>query len=290
MYSCYLMIGTPNESIDMILFTERCAAQGRFERTESLYPARYGFTLGDYATAPVLTTTKENGHSPSTESFITAHVERLLDTRPDRPVVAHDIGGVGLSWLRMAERFKEAITEGRLGLVVSHLEATPEGYLAAITPNDSETQQQLDEVRRLYGLYGTHVHYLQDRFRDYSDPAIVLQGGQQVKLKGNTDVLHDRRALTAWSKIPERQVVHAGRRLSDEGVYMTHKIEVKSIVLGAESHEEVVARRKGKAAGLLALREVHALQQVESVEAGSHKGDDLAYYIIKGAAAPLIVI
>lgn len=119
----------------------------------------------------------------------------------DSPAVMIDFGGMyGLSFLKIAavlERRKQYISQGKIAVVVTSLEFTPEyGLETAGKGYNDITDEEKDVVENYRHL----VHYIKSDAAELRHQKITLPNGEVIPLHQNIDVLHEDFALAHGKK------------------------------------------------------------------------------------------
>jgi len=192
------------------------------------------------------------------EAFYGYRTRELL-TSGEKPVILLDAGGMaGLSWCRIANRFRREIDEGRAVFVVSNIAFDPMRDLAYV---DNFTEDEAAFIRHSSGL----VHYLQSDAAGLAGHVIETPHAA-IPLRGNVDIINEVSSVTFHSQVPERDIVAATVPLcSKRACYLTYDSN-PSIYFGG-SVSDFQARQTGIE---LARQEMvrSGLMPVEVIEAG----------------------
>lgn len=212
------------------------------------------------------------------EAFYASRTQELLDAG-GKPVVLLDAGGMaGLSWCRLANRFRNEVAQGRAVFAVSNIAFDPARDLAYI---DNFTEEEAGFIRKSSEL----VHYLQSDAVGLSEQVIETPQGS-IPLQGNVDLINEVSSITFHSQVPERDIVAATVPLcSNRGSYFVYDSN-PSIYFGG-SVSDFHARQSGIG---LAREEIkrNGLMQVKYIEAGRKKGRTLSFDAFRMKDAPLI--
>lgn len=212
------------------------------------------------------------------EVFLHDLTGKLLDSKPKgEPVILIDIGGgAGLSWSRLAQVFEREVRESRLAFVVTNLLLERADVLRKYGSEAGPLSESLNLVSYISGEFGS-----------LRGKSIVLPNDRKITLEKNVDLAHDRKAPTAWSKVPERDVSGIGHLISRWGMYLVSNTDLKTLQAVA-SPEEERDRIEGIRLAHRHLESAFALQRVVTAEAGQAKGKQLTYTIFKTSDSPLI--
>jgi hypothetical protein len=246
-------------------FVERCAQQQKAK--EDL--GNYNQVLGDYGEATFAT-------GVPLEMFLVQRIARLLDQSGGPAVMAVDIGGgAGTTWLKLAGTFPGAIARRQLGLFVTNQTGSPEDYHQRYEASYGESAELLTS-QELYEQFGSGVQYLNTDFSGQSPMPNLFRGLMSV--------VHERRSVTAWSKIPELHIARIGRLVADQGVYLVDGADSEDMY-SAHTPWEYLERWDGIRAAHQALPALYNLVPVQALEAGPYAGVPLDYTVFKGPAA-----
>lgn len=212
------------------------------------------------------------------EVFLHDLAENLLNSKPkDQPVVLLDMGGgAGLSWSRLAQVFEREVMESRLAFVVTNLVLSEDEVLQTYGSEDSFLARNPQAV-----------NFISGRFTSLKDRSITLPNNREIGLVSNVDVVHDRKAPTAWSKVPERDISEVGHLLSAWGMYLVSNQDIQTLQ-AVSSPEEERNRSEGIRLAHTHLESAFALRRVVSAEAGPAKGKPLTYTVFKSPNSPLL--
>lgn len=163
------------------------------------------------------------------EVAVARAIDRSLEGQEDVPVMALDFGGgMGLSWMRIAARpkYRKAIESSRLAMVVTNLGSVPEKSIDA--EGYSGISRSMRDINKSYPEYTTadlcwaqenqgYVQYLDANSLELPEMAIDLPDGNNLPLKGNVGIIHERLAL-AHTHVPDLAVAVFGKLLNRYGV------------------------------------------------------------------------
>lgn len=232
----------------------------------------YRQPLGDYAGSYI-------AGDVELEDFLVGRVRDLL--RQGGIVRVADIGGAGgTSWHRVGGVFSEEVQSGQLELFVTGMGHKQAAYYDRFDEEYGNNTVENSLARRCASLYGRLVTYVPtDLSTQRSVPSAWRRG---------LDIVHDRRAVTGWSKLPELHIRRLGELVSPRGLYMVERDDLSKIY-GRMTDAERAVRLEGIRHAHERLAEL-GLTQVDYAEAGYFSGEDLSYRIFKGPeAAPVVV-
>lgn len=182
---------------------------------------KYRWTNGDYSSSEYATSAtpssdpkeRRSGEVVNHEIILAEHIREQLAYDPEQPKVILDIGGgAGVSWDRLARQFEAEIALGQVVFVVSNLISIPETF-----------PEEWSDQRNAYEPINPHeeklVHMISSTFADLPDAEITLPTGVTISLRGHTALTHESRSLTAWSKVPELDILKASEVMSPHGIY-----------------------------------------------------------------------
>lgn len=219
-------------------------------------------------------------------------------------VAALDVGGGGsTSWHLLAGEFEQAVRDRQLVLMTSNQRDQPLHYLRAGTAAVSKAIRegklnQHDPAFKLmaraldaYDRFGDLVYPVEADFSAYGSLDWgEMNGKPGVDLSRKVDIIHERNAVTSWSRIPELHIMRIGALLAPGGLYAVHQQDTE-IVYGVRTDApEFAARLAGIAAAHAALGEVYDLSRVERVEAGALAGEPMRYVVFKGPDAGPVTV
>ena len=171
------------------------------------------------------------------ECTITNRIDELLkEPEAGKPVLAVDFGGgQGLSWIRIAAlpKYRQAIKEGRLVLIVTNLgfkpedSADPDGYTgiarsmnvdnalyaagASVCPVSEEDMSWAEDSQK-------YVHYIDKNALELPDTTITLPDGSRLPLMGNVDIIHEQLAL-AHTHVPDLAIASLKKIMGRRGSF-----------------------------------------------------------------------
>lgn len=225
------------------------------------------------------------------ESWLAARIGAQLAQKGEDgdPVVALDLGGgIGGTWLKLGEYFKDAVDRGRLVLTVSNLARQPLDHLLWLRDQQwlRENEAQLwrcNYAGQLYRNFRDRVQYIDLNMaangQEYRQP-----DGTWADLQGKADIVHERLSVTRTSRIPELHIARAAGFVSDSGVYMVRRQDTE-LLTGTMKPREAHARLAGISAVHAALPEMYELTRVDAVEEGGHAGEIMNYIMFRGSNA-----
>lgn len=267
------------------LYDERLGMEAEhLARMQANGENNWEWTGGDYSGAELamfpldqMTAAPASDELGPHEEFLSSVISRQLAEYPDRPVLALDMGGgLGATWARIAQRFENEVQSGRVVLVVSNLtESGRSGFQprsADGTPLDGPTLEMIRDTHEK-GL----VQFVSGTVDDLSQATVELPDGQHLPLHNNVTLLHESRSVTAWSKVPERDIPKAAELIADGGVYLVSDLDTQT-VQGAKSYNEERARVAGIQLAHQALIQDGLLLQTEG-SIGANVGRHLGWLI-----------
>jgi hypothetical protein len=273
-------------------FFRRCARQQRGPNEKdtvnspgALYVAGYYGKAGLESVSQELT---------GTEAFLASRIEAHLRLpTPLRPVVALDVGGgVGFSWLRLANRFQSRIMNQELVLGVSNIKYHPDDYLYENVGRLPAVWRE--PIQELYEQVGALVQYITTDLSAINQLRLRLPPNpRREDPAGKVDVVHERLGPTAWSKIPELHVRRLGRLVSPRGIYMVDRHSTAqvcgSVRVGKRGKRvdksEMAARLRGINDAHEELLQEQGLTRIDTLEVGERPGSRLQYVVFKGRDA-----
>jgi hypothetical protein len=215
------------------------------------------------------------------EVYMQSLIDKFLDLKKGKePVILLDIGSVaGLTWHRLANHYKEKVHEGKIAFVASSLSYTPNQEIPAsrIFPVKPAEKEFLQETADL-------VHHVVGTVSQLAKQQIVLPDRRKISLQGNVDVVYESQSMTAWSTIPDIDIVKIPRLLSEYGLYFVTKMDQ------AEVQGDQFWKERAQAIDLAhnLLNNRYNLEKVEKVQEGRRRGEELNYDIFKRENAPRI--
>lgn len=225
------------------------------------------------------------------EVFLYDTALALIEQKQEGPVVMLDLGGgAGGSWNRLAIALRDQIESSKLVLAVSNFTSDPEEQIRKFKdeaggPSHNRTTECLADLEAARGL----VHFLKGSFFDMRMKRINLPNGNEVKLEGNTDFIHERLSLTSHSITPELDIPIIGFLLSRSGIYSIPN-ESLAPQRGRQSSKVMNQRRHGIMTGQRTLEDRFQLQRIVRVETGPYEGRNLKYRFFRARSAPPITI
>lgn len=274
-------------------FTRRCVAQKVLEesridaRTERLY----GKTSGDYRFEALCVGVGEMV-APTVPAFLYKRIN-LLRREVKRPLIILDLGGgAGKTMRELATQYEEEIRESQMAFGVSNL-------IADDLDNYPDAKAQGMDLQSPFARGKELVRNLTGSFSDLRHQTIRLENGMSVPLLGNVDIIHERYAVTAWSKVPELDILHAASLLSPIGMYMVSNDDI-AFPQGGEIDYEILrqagipyfpdhgARREGVRQAHEYLQGPMGLKKVTRVERGPLAREPLFYTVFRAPKAPRI--
>lgn len=210
------------------------------------------------------------------EVFFKNTIDHLLTIKGAKPVILLDIGAmVGLSWRRLANFYEDQVRTGKLVFAINNLN----NNLDNLRQNrlTEETRSFLDKTDDLIQSIDATPSQIRRR-------RLYLPDGTLVSLEHSADLVHESLSMTYWSKIPDIDILRIPTLLSEYGMYLVPKVDVKygqfryferpqSIAL---AHEQLQSR--------------YGLKKVIQAEEGNMKDEYLNYIIFKNKHAPMIKV
>lgn len=307
------MDSTPEDSRPNITeiapgYNERLQAQNRLEEAMEKWEWNWFAFMGEYTRAdesivPEVDIVKgednfftdpisgETKSLKGLEIYLRQMIKNLMTLKNNsEPVLILDVGGgVGLSWFRIAASFAKEVNEGKIAFIVSNFSFLPEQYLSRKGIVSIQEDKYLEKSRPL-------VHFLNGRFIDLHNQEIALPDGRILKLAKNVDLVHERSSLTAWSKVPERDIVSVQSLLSPIGLYMVRRVdtlEPLAPVEGAnneplkevleDDEENIELEKQQRLQGIIVahgLLQKYGLKRIDRVEGGKLVGERLNYVVL----------
>ncbi len=161
------------------------------------------------------------------EEIIDMYIDDALNSdrhKDGTPVVFIDFGaGLGLSAIRIAASRRSLIESGQLKVIATNLVFEPEteedsrGYtgIARILAKEDKyacSKEEIDFIQQNQSL----VTFLQSTATELTGASVTQEGGNDLPLLGNVDVVHEQMALR-HSHIPDIDIPALGRLLGSEG-------------------------------------------------------------------------
>ena len=221
------------------------------------------------------------------EQYFADLIERLLEIKKGQePVVAVDVGGMfGLTWSRLADHFADRIKAGEVALVVSNITRDPAKQRN--DPNEYKHFSFTEEEVALLQKTSPLLHLISGTAR-LDRQQIQLPNHQILPLKHAADIIYEYFSLTAWSKVPDLDILKMAKLLSPYGMYFTEH-NVNRIIRGERTTEEKTERLTAIELARQQLVD-YGLTRRTQVEAGKMKGKQLRYDVFKGPLAPPITL
>ena len=268
----------------------------------------YGVVRGDYSDRDYSSSSRNrilmSGYSskdfakkvPNVESltgfeiFLQRTIDKLLLLKKkDYPVVILDIGSMaGLSWHRLASHYKDKVKEGELVFVTSSLayEHDREKETAPKFKKDSLSVEESFFLKESNDLV-QHIHATPSQLRRKQ---IDLPNGRRIALEHNVDLVHEHHSITAWSKVPDIDILRIPALLSETGTYFVYEADLGTMYGSARPSKEEQERRRGVKLAHEQLKSTYRLTEVTKVEEGQLKGEALNYVVFRKHNAPAIVV
>lgn len=219
-----------------------------------------------------------------TELYLRNLIREMLEKQSKHPVVVLDIGGmVGLSWARLANHFQKQIANNQLAFVVSNLTYIPNfkdknlglKYEDILTEDEKEFLVQT----------GSLVHYVNSDISLLRRQKINLPNGQTIPLQGNIDLAYETRSITAWSNVPDLDILRIPGLLSPQGMYFVHELDTLELQ-GEMSLREEKVRIQAISNAHRALVERYGLKMITETEDSIKR--PLNYIVFRRELAPKI--
>jgi hypothetical protein len=272
-------------------FTRRCVAQKVLEtsRINAQTERPYGKTSGNYRFEEFCAGGSE---LQSVHAFLSNRINSLR-REVKRPLIILDLGGgAGATVRELAFLYEEEVKESQMAFGVSNLVTND-------LDNYTTEKARRTDPQSPYGRGKELVCNLRGSFSDLRHQTIRLANGMSVPLLGNVDIIHERYALTAWSKVPELDILHAASLLSPIGIYMVSNDSI-TYPEGGELDNNILrragisympdhgARREGVRQAHEYLQRPMGLKKVTRVETGPLAKQQLLYTVFKAPYAPRI--
>ncbi len=260
-------------------FLACCGVQQR-DNVTFRHELLYTNTLGDYANIPLV------GDEPPycVESFLVLRTQMTLAMRErqDRtdPARIIDVGaGVGATATKLAGFFKEKVLAGELEVYATST-GLERGYYfeAAHKRVDAGvgTPLRLARAEWMHERYGDNVTYLTTNMSHI----LALPDD----LLGTFDIVHERNAVTPWSRIPGLHIRRIGELVAPDGMYMVDK-QATERVLGPSNSYDTQQRLGAIQDAHQALQTDYGMTMTDAVQAGAHAGQDMTYRAFLGPDA-----
>jgi len=153
------------------------------------------------------------------------------------PVMVLDVGGLaGLSWHRLANRFKVEVEAGKLAFVVTSLSADFDNAMSLVKPMQfnaaqKDKDERYDRSANSRNMSTTEYDFIM-KTRDLVHhikadvPALLAEkikvGGVDYPLSGNVSLANDNSAVALHSLIPSRHLPMISSLLNGKGIYKTN--------------------------------------------------------------------
>nr|AIA18744.1 hypothetical protein [uncultured bacterium] len=217
------------------------------------------------------------------EMFMKDSIDALLRKKNGQePVVVLDVGSfVGMSWHRLANQYKEEVESGKIVFVTSSISHEPEQqfesvYLDRLTP---EAMQFVTDTAPL-------VQHVTGSISQLLKKEVNLPNRQKITLGEHVDLLYESKSVTAWSKVPELDLLRIPQLLSDQGTYLVPIVD--TLELEGETKYSGAQRLAGISEAHERLVVTYGLKKVTEVEEGQQQGKSLNYVIFRRQNAPAV--
>lgn len=214
------------------------------------------------------------------EVLLANQIHAQLSIRTDgTPVNVLDIGGgLGTSWSRLALRFEDEVLAGNLNFIVTNLKNDPEDFL----PEQIEGETLLSRTRHL-------VQFIKGTFSEIGDTSINKPDGTTIPLRGNMAIVHENLSVTAWSKIPEWDILEVAELVEPSGIYVVNSSDIldpKAVI----TEEECKERLQGIQSAHEKMQRSLGFTKVQEIEEGLLEGRKFCDVVFKGPDAPAILL
>lgn len=212
------------------------------------------------------------------EVLLANQINAQLTIRSDgTPVNVLDIGGgLGTSWSRLALRFEDEVLAGNVNFIVSNLKNDPEDFL----PETIQDDTLLSRTRHL-------VHYINGTFAEIGDKSINKPDGTTIPLRGNIAIVHENLSVTAWSKIPEWDILEVAGLVEPSGIYVVNSSDLLD-PMATSTEEENNERLQGILLAHKQIQRTLGFTKVQEIEEGLFEGREFYDVVFKGPDAPAI--
>jgi len=220
--------------------------------------------------------------SAAEESYREILEQLINSSSSDRPVVALDIGGMaGITWCRLANHFRKEVEAGKVVFVVTNVESNFEDQFAKNVDRDTLHEGDLELFRKTKseGL----VKYITADVMSLRKTTIEIQG-KSIRLLGNVDLLNERTAVTAHSRIPEIHIPRMLETLSDKGIYVCWDNTI-SLQFGDDYAED---RNIAFFDAINYSMDYFKLERISEIEEGIQKGEEVKPIILRKSGGPKI--
>jgi len=271
-------------------FVARLNEQKAFEEKE-VTESRWQFATGSYDrnSTPLITTRATLPNKALIKSierditkWLNDYVHDNLVYEPDvNPLILLDIGGgMGMTWTRMAYDYQNEVEQGLVAFVVSNLGRNPL-EIADARGFDLDEDHILTKGKPF-------VHHLISPFYNLKNQVITLPNDRKIPLNGNTSLVHERLALTSWSRTADIDIVNVAELLTPKGIYVVPKANIEQ---PGDDNDKKTERLRVSAIehGHQTLQE-QGLRRVGIAEAGKFKGKEMDYVMFCRKEAGLVTV
>lgn len=145
------------------------------------------------------------------ELIVAARINQLAAHRPEKPILAVDLGGMmGLSWMRLAVYFEELRSSNKLQLTSTNLEFNPDLLTKNNRPVGRANTPFLEPAEwRFWTKHRHAVHFVNANTKTLQD-----------KL-GKVDIIHEQNSVTYHSPIPALDRLRMLSALSSDGLLIS---------------------------------------------------------------------
>ena len=218
---------------------------------------------------------------PTMHDQLSSFIQDIRSIRPNnKPVIALDLGGgAGISWKHAAKQLATEVKNGEVIFVVSNLHWGEEEFI-------DHAKKQGSHASALAQTEESGVQFVFAPFHKLCNSEVLLPNGEPLRLRGNVDFIHERRSLTSWAQLPERDLLALQGVLSPFGSYFVRKREHPYV------YQKDLVNQQQRIQGIRHARKMledrYGFKKVLHVEEGIYTGVEMNYVVFRRpSAAPV---